>query len=680
MADIFPIQRLLIANRGEIACRIMRTAKAMGMHIIAVYSEADAGALHVELADEAYLIGPAEATKSYLNQARILSVAKKARADAIHPGYGFLAENAEFAEAVQKNGIVFVGPNANAIRAMGFKDEAKILMEGAGVPVVPGYHGEDQNQITLHSAANNIGYPVLIKAVAGGGGKGMRKVETEGDFIEALESCRREALSSFGDDRVLVEKYIAHPRHIEIQVFADTHGNVVHLFERDCSVQRRHQKIIEEAPAPGMTEKLRAAMGQAAVEAVQTITYSGAGTVEFIVDASKGLGNAPFYFMEMNTRLQVEHPVTEEITGQDLVEWQLRVAAGEPLPLAQKDISISGHALEVRLYAEDPANEFLPANGTLTCFRSPEHNDFRLETGVLEGDQVSIFYDPMIAKLVTCGSTRKEAIERMGRFLSHTRIAGVQTNAEFLLAVLNEPDFKKGQLTTHFIDQHRESLLDGLGRATDEDARLAALALLLDRKRLENINRDKSSDPASPWHDSSHWRMNFIAPGTIELLLGDQQFRVRVVTKSESFEILAEGKILTAHGTLEGGDDPDEADELVAQIDGVEYSATTLIRDEAITLMHRSRSLHFRRLSEVGEEDDEAEGPGHVMAPMPGKILEVRVKTGDQVSKDQSLVIMEAMKMEYTLKAPRSGVIERVNVKPGEQVKDAAELLVISET
>ena len=454
------INKILIANRGEIACRIIKSAKTMGIQTVAVHSEADTESLHVKLADEAFHIGPSAPTESYLNADKILDVAKVSNADAIHPGYGFLSENADFAKACSKLDIIFIGPSAESIRLMGLKNSAKSLMEKEGIPVVPGYHGLDQSTKILSSEAMKIGYPVLIKAIAGGGGKGMRRVDSPNQFETELKSAKREAKSSFGDDRILVEKYILKPRHIEIQVFGDNFGDAVHLFERDCSIQRRHQKILEEAPAPGMPEALREAMGAAAVKAAKAINYSGAGTVEFIVDNSKGLDGADFYFMEMNTRLQVEHPVTEMISGVDLVNWQIKVAGGSPLPKSQSDLSITGHSIEVRLYAEDPINGFLPSTGILHAFKTPfQSNNFRLETGVLEGDEISIYYDPMIAKLVVHEKTRELAIKSLSQVLRNISIAGLKTNQTLLLKTLSTNDFIQGNVHTGFIEAQGEKFI-----------------------------------------------------------------------------------------------------------------------------------------------------------------------------------------------------------------------------
>ena len=495
---------VLIANRGEIACRVIRTAKAMGLRTIAVYSDADLNAAHVALADEAYHIGPSPVGESYLKADTILDVAKRSGADAIHPGYGFLSENAGFADACEAAGVIFIGPTADAIRAMGLKDAAKVLMEKADVPVVPGYHGENQDPTFLAHQADEIGYPVLIKAVAGGGGKGMRRVDNPADFDKALQSAQRESASAFGEDRVLVEKFVSCPRHIEIQVFADEHGNAVYLFERDCSLQRRHQKVVEEAPAPDMPEDMRKTMGEAAVAAVKAISYRGAGTIEFIVDTSDGLKADAFYFMEMNTRLQVEHPVTEMITGQDLVEWQLRVAAGEKLPVTQDELSINGHAVEVRLYAEDPAKKFFPSTGTLHRLRLPtEDASVRVDTGVREGDTVSMFYDPMIAKLIVWDETRKGAVRRMARALESVEIAGLRSNTAFLAQIMQHPEFVAANIDTGFIDKHLADLVPAPGLPEAEILVAAALHELVARQ----IALVAGDDLHSPWTAGDGWAL-----------------------------------------------------------------------------------------------------------------------------------------------------------------------------
>ena len=520
---------VLIANRGEIAVRVIRTARRRGLRTIAVYSDADAQALHVRMADEAHAIGASPAAQSYLSIATIVAVAKATGAECIHPGYGFLSENAAFAEACRDAGIVFVGPPPAAIRAMGLKDRAKALMEKAGVPVVPGYHGDKQDAAFLKRKAYEIGYPVLIKAVAGGGGKGMRRVDGDGAFHAALASAQREAKAAFGDDKVLLEKYLLKPRHIEIQVFGDSHGNAVHLFERDCSLQRRHQKVLEEAPAPGMPLAMRKAMGDAAVAAAKAIGYVGAGTVEFIADVSHGLKADAFYFMEMNTRLQVEHPVTEMITGQDLVEWQLRVAGGEPLPLAQHALAIHGHAIEARVYAEDPARGFLPATGTLRRLRPPaESAHVRIDSGIREGDAVTPYYDPMVAKLIVWDHDRAAALRRLVGALTSYQIAGLTTNIAFLADVARHPAFVAADLDTGFIERHAADLLPGPQPISDRVLALACLGVLLHRKAEAGAAAARSPDPWSPWHAVDGWRLNDEGRSDLRLAAGDQEYAVAV--------------------------------------------------------------------------------------------------------------------------------------------------------
>ncbi|MBV9394641.1 MAG: acetyl-CoA carboxylase biotin carboxylase subunit, partial [Methylobacteriaceae bacterium] len=506
-------EKILIANRGEIACRIVRTARRMGIVTVAVYSDADRDAMHVAMADEACRIGPPPARESYLKIEAIIAAAKRAGAEAIHPGYGFLSENAGFADACAAAGITFIGPPAAAIRAMGGKSEAKALMDKAGIPLVPGYHGEDQSPDLLAREAERIGYPVLIKASAGGGGKGMKVATQHSEFASQLASAKREAASSFGDDRVLIEKYLEHPRHVEIQVFADAHGNCVYLFERDCSIQRRHQKVIEEAPAPNFPQEMRARMGQAAVEAARAIGYVGAGTIEFLYDAVA----KQFYFMEMNTRLQVEHPVTEMITGLDLVEWQFRIAAGERLPLSQEDLAIHGHAIEARLYAEDPERGFLPQTGRLTHLVFPTGENVRVDTGVKGGDIISIYYDPMIAKLIAWGIDRDAAIRRFRSALAKTQVAGLKTNVAFLARLAGHPAFKAADLDTRFIDRHQSDLLVTPPPASEKEFALAALGLLLRRDEEARQAALASADPWSPWGSRNGWRLNDEARSELRL-------------------------------------------------------------------------------------------------------------------------------------------------------------------
>jgi 3-methylcrotonyl-CoA carboxylase alpha subunit len=608
------MKSLLIANRGEIACRIIRTAREMGLRTIAVYSEADARALHVRLADEAMLIGPAPARESYLDAARILAAAHESGAEAIHPGYGFLSENAEFAESVIAAGLVWVGPNPDSIRAMGLKDAAKARMIAAGVPVTPGYLGEDQSPDRLATEADAVGYPVLIKAVAGGGGKGMRRVDDPAAFSEALASCRREAAASFGDDRVLIEKYILSPRHIEVQVFGDRHGQVVHLFERDCSLQRRHQKVIEEAPAPGMDAATREAVCGAAVRAAQAVDYVGAGTIEFIADASEGLRADRVWFMEMNTRLQVEHPVTEAITGVDLVEWQLRVAAGESLPIAQGDLAIHGHAIEARLYAEDPAKGFLPAIGTLEVFDLGDDPAIRIDTGVEEGAEITPWYDPMIAKVIAHGDTRDAAREALADALDEAVIWPVRTNAGFLVQALDHPDFASGKVDTGLIAREGEALMPPT--EPSEEALAEAAAALIGQDGL------------------SGFRLN-AAP-------------------RRSARFLLDGRPIT--------------------VDFSEAGEVPLAPTDEVLISEGGQSWSFTRWRADGLAAGGA-GDGAILSPMPGRIIAVAVAEGQAVSTGQPLVTLEAMKMEHVLTAPFDGVVTDLKAETGGQVAEGIALV-----
>ena len=659
---------LLIANRGEIAARIMRTAKRMGLRTIAVYSDADAGAYHVRQADEAMHIGPAAAKDSYLVIEKIIEAAKRSGAEAIHPGYGFLSENVAFAEACEKAGLVFVGPPASAIRAMGLKDAAKALMEKAGVPVVPGYHGVEQDARFLEGEAQKIGYPVLIKAVAGGGGKGMRRVDEPAKFEAELKAAQREAGSAFGDDRVLVEKYVSRPRHIEIQVFADGHGNAVYLHERDCSLQRRHQKVIEEAPAPGMPEEMRRAMGEAAVAAAKAIGYRGAGTVEFIADASKGLRADAFWFMEMNTRLQVEHPVTEAITGTDLVEWQLRVAAGETLPLAQADIPLNGHAVEVRLYAEDPANHFFPSTGRLTRLRLPEDAGIRADMGVEEGDEVSMFYDPMIGKIIAHGATREAALARLRRFLMAAEVAGPRTNLSFLAAVTGNEAFAKADIDTGFIDRHLADLLPPavLDAATLGAAIVGHRGM---RARVSASVQAATRDPWSPWAATDEWVLGGRRGEAMTFVVDGETLSLAVTPVGEECHFTHEGRSHVVSGTL--GTDG----EVTAVVDGMRVRAAFVPMADGFTLI-REGAAHEFVVPDPLDVDLVHEGEvGALKSPMPGKIVAVMAEVGASVKKGAGLVVMEAMKMEQTLTAPADGVVETVNVAPGDQVAAGAALV-----
>ena len=656
------IKKVLIANRGEIACRVIKTCRKLGIATVAVYSEADKQALHVEMADESRLIGPAAARESYLSIPKVIEAAKDTGADAIHPGYGFLAENAEFAAAIEKAGLTFIGPPPSAILAMGGKSEAKALMEKAGVPLVPGYHGDKQDEKFLLKEAEKIGFPVLIKASAGGGGKGMRVVESAKDFAEALASAQREAKSSFGNERVLIEKYLVNPRHVEIQVFADKHGNAVYLFERDCSVQRRHQKVIEEAPAPGLSQATREKMGAAAVAAAQAIKYVGAGTVEFLLDAKEN-----FYFMEMNTRLQVEHPVTEMITGLDLVDWQIKVANGEKLPLAQKDLKINGHAFEVRLYAEDPARDFLPGAGQIQFLRFPMESDcVRVDTGVREapygdGDVISIYYDPMIAKIISWGQDRAVALQNMQEALDETHIAGPKSNINFLRALVRHPAFKAGKVNTHFIEDYRPALLPEKSAPAPETLAVAALGLLARRGKAEN-----SSDP---WSDLSLWRIG-----------GNASDHFIFKDETGDYAVSISGDRLTLPGgkTVQVHYEPSCYDiGFHGTIDGKEHDAVVYQNGTHLTVMyggHHEELIYADPLhAEAGEEGT----AGKLTAPMPGKVVAVRVTLGAKVKKGQPLIIVEAMKMEHTISAPADGIVEAINANVGDQVSEKHELIAL---
>ncbi|MBI1395395.1 MAG: acetyl-CoA carboxylase biotin carboxylase subunit [Betaproteobacteria bacterium] len=660
--------KVLIANRGEIACRIARTAKRLGIRTVAVHSEADARAMHVSVCDEAFLIGPPAARDSYLRSDRILEAAQRAGADAIHPGYGFLSENADFAEAVEGAGLVFVGPPASAIRAMGSKSNSKAIMAAAGVPLVPGYHGESQDAEELATEAGRIGYPVLIKASAGGGGKGMRIVRDARAFADALASARREAASAFGDDRILVEKYLERPRHVEMQVFADTHGNALHLFERDCSVQRRHQKVLEEAPAPGLDGQRRRQMGSAALAAARAVNYVGAGTVEFILDAT-----GQFFFMEMNTRLQVEHPVTEMITGIDLVEWQLRVAAGEPLPLAQDQVPLHGHAIEARIYAEDPARDFLPAIGRLDHLREPARSEHvRVDTGVREGDDISPHYDPMIAKLVCWDLDRAGALRRMRRALADYEIAGVTTNLDFLASVVTHRAFAEahhdpGLLDTGLIERYRSELFEDRGPAGDDVIAVAALSRLLASRSRARERASRSSDPYSPWNLATGWRLNEDNHHALEFRDGERQVAVIAHFRARGYELELNGRRVFVDGE-EIGDGT-----LAVTIDGARLLVRTVVRGNEITIFAHGRS-HRLALHTREAERDAGDG-GSLVSPMPGTVIGVLVRPGDVVERGARLMLVEAMKMEHTITAPGAGVVREIFFAPGDPVGEGVELL-----
>ena len=650
--------KILIANRGEIACRIIATCRRLGITSVAVYSEADAQARHVKLADEAWCVGPAASRESYLRADHILDVAKRSGAQAVHPGYGFLSENADFAEACAAAGIVFIGPPVASIRAMGSKSAAKSLMEKADVPLVPGYHGDRQEPEFLATESARIGYPVLIKAAAGGGGKGMRVVEKAEDFAASLASCQREARSSFGDERVLVEKFLIQPRHIEIQVFGDSHGNVINLHERDCSSQRRHQKVIEEAPAPGMSADRRAAMGRAACDAAKAVGYVGAGTVEFIANRS-----GQFYFMEMNTRLQVEHPVTEMITGLDLVEWQLRVASGEPLPLSQEQVPLNGHAIEVRIYAEDPDKGFLPSIGPLLRFGPPTESDHvRVDTGVVQGDQVTPYYDPMLAKLIVWDASRERAIQRMLLALGQFRIAGVGNNIAFLSRLVGSEWFRQGTMDTGLIERERAVLIPPPASLPSQIWAIAALWTL-------KQEQDRLSQDQSPWNSSDGWRLNSKLSRQLEFISGEQTQKVQLEYRGTELHLSCED--FSGIVSLQNNSGDGYSVRYGAEVFGAEI--VNLDEDFVIFAMGQSYKLHHADpLLHAGEEQ---EAHGGLTAPMPGKIVALLAEIGKPVEKGAPLLVMEAMKMEHTLCASSAGTVKSFSAAVGEQVKEGAVLV-----
>ncbi len=691
--------KILIANRGEIACRVAATAKRLGVSTVAVYSDADREAKHVAVCDEAVYLGGSSPKDSYLKGDAIIAIAKETGAQAIHPGYGFLSENADFAQACQDAGLVFIGPSAAAIRAMGGKSESKRLMEAAGVPLIPGYHGDNQDAEFLKQQADGIGYPVLIKASAGGGGKGMRIVEESSDFIDLLDSCRREAITSFGNDQVLIEKYALKPRHIEIQVFGDTHGNYVHLFERDCSVQRRHQKVLEEAPAPGVDATMREAMGTAAIEAARAVNYFGAGTVEFIVEQREGSMN--FYFMEMNTRLQVEHPVSEAITGVDLVEWQLLVAAGQPLPKQQDELTINGHAIEARICAENPDNGFLPATGTLFTYQKPEHSTFnitdvRIDDGVREGDVISPFYDSMIAKLIVHAPTREQALAKLDRALRQTRIVGLPTNVAFLRYILNTESFSQANLDTALIEREADELFN------QHPLELSTLVVTAIAQQLasEGILQDTDADPFSKptgfraynayarsfslvydeqayqarisnWHNAHYSDSKKGAENTSSFTLviekevasNDTQSNVNVAAQTES---VYEGEV--SYGSS-------DAHNHTLWLEGARISAQSWVHNETVYVFTDSGRDEITLIDIMAHVGEESAAVGSLKSPMPGQVVAFKVAVGDSVKKGEPLAVIEAMKIEHTITAPTDGVVAELLFAAGDSVADGDELL-----
>ncbi|WP_413500828.1 acetyl/propionyl/methylcrotonyl-CoA carboxylase subunit alpha [Psychrobacter maritimus] len=693
--------KILIANRGEIACRVAATAKRMGVSTVAVYSDADREAKHVAVCDEAVYLGGSSPKDSYLKGDAIIAIAKETGAQAIHPGYGFLSENADFAQACQDAGLVFIGPSADAIRAMGGKSESKRLMEAAGVPLIPGYHGDNQDAEFLKQQADSIGYPVLIKASAGGGGKGMRIVEQSSDFIDLLDSCRREAITSFGNDQVLIEKYALKPRHIEIQVFGDTHGNYVHLFERDCSVQRRHQKVLEEAPAPGVDATMREAMGTAAIEAARAVNYFGAGTVEFIVEQREGSMN--FYFMEMNTRLQVEHPVSEAITGVDLVEWQLLVAAGQPLPKQQDELTINGHAIEARICAENPDNGFLPATGTLFTYQKPEHSTFvinksgtdvRIDDGVREGDVISPFYDSMIAKLIVHAPTREQALAKLDRALGQTRIVGLPTNVAFLRYILNTESFSKANLDTALIEREADELFnqhplelstlvvtaiaqqlasEGIAQDTDPFSKPTGFRAYNAYARSFSLVYDKQAYQAriSNWHNAHYSDSKKGAENTSsftlviekEIASNDTQDNVNVAAQTES---VYESEVSYASS---------DAHNHTLWLEGARISAQSWVHNETVYVFTDSGRDEITLIDIMAHVGEESAAVGSLKSPMPGQVVAFKVAVGDSVKKGEPLAVIEAMKIEHTITAPTDGVVAELLFAAGDSVADGDELL-----
>lgn len=689
--------KILIANRGEIACRVAATAKRLGVRTVAVYSDADRGAKHVAVCDEAVYLGGSSPKDSYLKGDAILAIARDVGAQAIHPGYGFLSENADFAQACQDAGLVFIGPSADAIRAMGGKSESKRLMEAASVPLIPGYHGDNQDAQFLKQQADSIGYPVLIKASAGGGGKGMRIVEQSSDFIEMLDSCRREAITSFGNDQVLIEKYALKPRHIEIQVFGDTHGNYVHLFERDCSVQRRHQKVLEEAPAPGVDAAMREAMGTAAIEAARAVSYVGAGTVEFIVEQREG--TMSFYFMEMNTRLQVEHPVSEAITGVDLVEWQLLVASGQPLPKSQDDLAINGHAIEARICAENPDNDFLPATGTLFTYQKPEHSTFdvadvRIDDGVREGDVISPFYDSMIAKLIVHAPTREQALAKLDRALAQTRIVGLPNNVAFLRYILNTESFSQANLDTALIEREADELFDqhpldlstlvvtaiaqqlaseGMVQDADPFSKPTGFRAYNDYTRSFSLVYDEQAYSAriSHWHNATAMGgkkgadnlSSFTLVIQKEIANADKNANANVAAPTEA---VYEGEVSYAS---------DDAHNHTLWLDGARINTQSWVNHETVyvfTDRGRDEITLVDIMAHVGEE---SAAVGSLKSPMPGQVVAFKVAVGDSVKKGEPLAVIEAMKIEHTITAPTDGVVGELLFAAGDSVADGDELL-----
>lgn len=648
-------KRVMIANRGEIACRVMRTLKALDIESVAVYSEADRNAQHVHLADHAIAIGASEASESYLNMQRIIDAAKLSGANAIHPGYGFLSENPDFARLCVENDIVLIGPPAEAMSAMGSKAQAKAIMDEAGVSLVPGYHGDNQDVAFLQQQVNDIGYPVLLKASYGGGGKGMRKVFRESELKDAIDGCKREARASFGNDHLIVEKLIVNPRHVEIQVFADQHGNAVYLFERDCSIQRRHQKVVEEAPAPGLDQELRQRMGEAAVRAARAIGYVGAGTVEFLLDQS-----GDFYFMEMNTRLQVEHPVTEMITGQDLVAWQVRVAEGHPLPLQQQQLTLRGHSIEVRIYAEDPQNEFLPCTGRIERLQLPEISPhLRVDSGVVSGDEISVFYDPMIAKLIVWDEDRARAIHRLQSALKAFHIVGLKTNIPFLSRIVKHQGFTHEIPGTGFIEQFQDDLLVKSADIQMQDYAAVALFQLLDQQQAP-------AQAGDPWHGLSGWQLNDVNRTEYHYVQGEETVTVELQQSGSAFRIKAGAEVLNLNAVLDGHRLRLSGD-AVKSVSVYPDSAGFALLDEGQVKQIQPKALHW---------ESQAQGSdSQLTAPMNGRLVKVLVAAGDEVQPEDPLLIVEAMKMEHTIRAHKAGTVLDILYAEGDLVSEGAQLI-----
>jgi 3-methylcrotonyl-CoA carboxylase alpha subunit len=655
--------KILIANRGEIACRVIRTARRLGIATVAVYSEADRGALHVELADEAWPVGPPPARESYLNIDAIVDAARGSGAEAVHPGYGFLSENADFVEACEAAGLAFIGPPAPAMRTMGSKAASKDLMLRCGVPLVPGYHGEDQTPARLIDEAERIGFPVLIKASAGGGGRGMRVVDSAAEFASAVAAAKREAVGAFGSERVLIEKYLPHPRHIEIQVFADKRGNTIHLFERDCSIQRRYQKVLEEAPAPDLDAERRRAMGTAAVTAAHAVGYIGAGTVEFIAKGDD------FYFIEMNTRLQVEHPVTEAVTGLDLVEWQIRIAAGEALPLGQQELALRGHAFEARVDAEDPGRGFLPQTGTLHGLLFPPDDLARVDTGVRQGDVVTPFYDPMIAKIIAWGEDRPTALNRLRRALAETAVVGIPTNLGLLARIAAHPKFAAAAVDTGFIARHSDVLLSDPPKAPEIALAAAALARLLKLNAERQAAASVSDDPNSPWASIDGWRLN--EEPYLEFSFHDRGEERTVIANPGGGSWLFQIGEKRIRGSAERR--PDGALSIV--LDGVHGRVTALAPGPEVMVLLAGEHWRLVEIDPLAIHEGEDPVAGRLTAPMPGRVTQLMVGVGDKVRRGEPLMIIEAMKMEHTVTAPADGTIAAVRFAVGDLVEEGAELI-----